>query len=588
MARQFSEPSLKTIQNALESLSSTLDWLKDVDDREMLRLSQEMDSFAHNALLERVQSLVYALRRIRNRSSTINRLPTEILSIIFEFLMPPYPRIRFPPVVMDEMDMAYNVEPWVPDLTENYSTLWASIAAVSLVCRNWRDVALATPLLWTDILVSSHHGDFISTQLVRSTMYPLNVQFNGPVSPASLDLPFVQNLLKESYRIRRLTVWVPTESDDMRPWIKNATQLETLDIMSRRSQGRVSRSFRDFPLLSDLRTPRLQTLSVSNWGRRQTGTFRTLRYLVLDFERDISLVDLASGLMAVFAANAHSLEEVVVFDGIPWHMDEEAAPELNVSPVNMHALKRLVVKHGQLFHHAVEPKLVLHNCARFYQFHVFYHPGIRVPRIGDSNLFPVKKLFISESDIAATDGTSAVRTPNEHRDLLISPFLNEDDVRELWLSRWADTPCGNPYVEMPPPTASLLEPMLGVDKLIILRDEQLWLSSATNSDLFPALSELQLHSQVEASYPTILDFVTRRSEDGRAIKTLRFVRDPHQNCDTSDYSAFELRKSHLESYVANVVYENVPDGSKPPRMTLPAVCETMSTVHNFWDRWELD
>ncbi|KAI0338721.1 hypothetical protein BDW22DRAFT_1422790 [Trametopsis cervina] len=573
MAHQPPQSDPKIIQNALAPLSNSLD---DVDDHEMLRLSQEMNASAPNALLKCTQ----------NHSSMINRLPPEILSTVFEFLMPPYPRIRFPPLERDEMD--YDPEPRIPDTTPKYSTLWATLATASLVCRHWREVALATPALWADIPVPPPHGDFIPTQLARSGNYPLNVQFSAPVSPALLDLPLVQNVFKESHRIRRLTVWVQTDSKDIQPWLENATRLETLDIMSRDGQNNNPRSVREFPLLCDSHTPHLETLTLSNWARWPTGPLRTLRYLVLDFEHNISTADLTNGLMAVLAANAHSLEEIVAF-GISSFAGGVEIPDLGVSPVDMRALKRLIVGDGELFHRVVEPKLVLHECARDYRFSLSMQHLEGIP-LGNSNRFPVTKLFISRSHTAGTNGTSAVRTRNTGRVSLLTSFIEPHDVQELWLSQWTDARCSiNPWVPVPPPIAGLLAPMLAVTKLVILRDEQLWLSPLTELDqLFPALRELQLHSQVLASYPTLRDFVARRKEQGRAIQTLRFVRDPHQNCDTAGWAAFEMRKALLEGYVANVVYEDVPDGGKPPRMPLPAVCETDSSVHIFWDAWELD
>ncbi|KAI0345943.1 hypothetical protein BDW22DRAFT_1353582 [Trametopsis cervina] len=584
MTPRSPEVNLKSMQNAMESLSDSLDWLDNIDDREMLRLSQEMKGSEYNLLAERTQSLVCGSRYIQNRSSAINRLPPKILSTIFELLMPPYPKIKF--FITDPDDVDYEFDPEAADTIENNSsTSWAAITASSLVCRHWRNIALATPALWTDILISSPDADFVSTQLVRSGVCPLNVQFKGPVSPASLELTFVNNLLQQAHRIRRLIVWVKTQSDDIRPWLENAEQLETLDVMSRFYKDSDMQSFQDHPLLCDSRTPRLHTLSVSNWGRWQTGTFRTLRYLMLSFERNLLLVDLAdlaNGLMAVFAANANTLEEITMADGMQPFPEKGAALELEgVSPVDMRALKRLLVCGMQLYHEVIEPKLVLHECARDYRFSSSWNgPNVQ---FRNSNRFPVKKLFISNSHTAATNGTLAMRTFNLDRLSLLSSFIDKRDVQELWLSRWTDTPTG----PIPTRIASLVEPMFGVEKLVILCEERLWLSHIADFNLFPALSELQLHSQVEANYPTILDFVTRRNEDGRAIKTLRFVRDPHQNCDTVDFGTFELRKAHLESYVANVVYDNVPDGSKPPRMTLPAVCTTKSPVHAYWNPWEL-
>ncbi|KAI0345914.1 hypothetical protein BDW22DRAFT_926699 [Trametopsis cervina] len=233
MAPQSFKFDLQTMQNCLEYLSDSLDWLNNIDDHEMFRVSQEID-LSYDFLAERIQSLVYAIRRIQNRHSAINRLPSEILGAIFEALMPSYPRLTF-----DERDsdsdseddiIGYSPPPWVSQTAH---------AASSLVCQHWRNVILTTPALWTDIIIphralsrdgNSRHGDFISSQLARSGIRSLDVQFNGMFSPASLQLTFVQDLLKQVHRIRRLSIRLQAMNDDIRMWTANARRLEILKI----------------------------------------------------------------------------------------------------------------------------------------------------------------------------------------------------------------------------------------------------------------------------------------------------------------------------------------------------------------------
>ncbi|KAI0345916.1 hypothetical protein BDW22DRAFT_926974 [Trametopsis cervina] len=414
----------QTIQNCLQYLSDSLDWLNRIDAHEMFRISQEMDVSLHEFLAERIESLVIT-----------------ILGTIFESLMPSHRRITFNDTHNGD-DVVYN-------------------SASLLVCQHWRNIALATPALWTDILVSSRalsgdgnnpRGHLISTQLMRSGIRPLKVQFNGLFSPASLQLPFIQDLLKQVHRIRRLLIRLQSANDDIH-------------------------TFMDPSPLSDIRTPRLQTLAVCDYGRWQIGIFRTLRHLLLRFQHATSLVNVASGLMAVFASNAHTLEDIVVSDPFQqWDEEERITAALEgVPPVDMPALKRLVVKGMPLFRKVMEPKLVLHECARDYHFYPLAPEHHHLRYIGDSNRFPA-----------------------------------------------------------------------------------------------------------------ILNFVTGRKECGQAIETLRFVRDSRQIDDTEHLQVFNLWRSHLESYVANVVFDDVPEGGKPPRMELPAVCQTKSPVHAYWKPWNLD
>ncbi|KAI0345929.1 hypothetical protein BDW22DRAFT_929282 [Trametopsis cervina] len=452
----------------------------------------------------------------------------------------------------------------------------------SLVCHHWRNVVLTTPTLWTDIRVSSRalsedgknpHGDFISTQLKRSGICSLNVEFRRKVSPASLQLAFMRDLLKQVHRIQRLSISLTSANDDIRMWTANAQRLEILEIQAPRGR---SDTFIDPSLLSDIQTPRLQTLMVSNYERWQVGNFRTLRHLLLEFNLNTPLVDLARKLMPVFALNAHTLEDLVVSDLSAFLDAKEQATE-GASVVDMPALKRLSVSGASWFHDVLEPKLVLHDCARDYQF-------LSSRPIGISNRFPLKKLFMSYRYTIGTNGTAAVRSPYyAGLERPFSAFIDERDVQELWVGIGWEEGCHLTFGTL----KTILRPTCEVRKLVLLRDARLWLSQFARLNCFPSLSELQIHSHLMNCYPAILDLVTGRKECGQAIETLRFVCHPYQNLPTYALREFDQQRSLLESYVANVVFDDVPEGSKPPRMELPAVCLTKSPVHSYWDPWEI-
>ncbi|KAI0338631.1 hypothetical protein BDW22DRAFT_1432426 [Trametopsis cervina] len=251
--------------------------------------------------------------------------------------------------------------------------------------------------------------------------------------------------------------------------------------------------------------PRLQTLSLPGDVLWQTGTFRGLRHLILRIVDASSLVDLVrGGLMAVLALN--TLEDLVMIllcDGNEEKDLEEALDE--VGPMDVPSIKRLAVKGGgaSLFHTLIEPKLVLHDCARDYTCEGTPW-NLDGARLGESNSFPMEKLFISSSWIACTNGTAAMRVRVTAIEPALSSFIDARDVQELWLWRaW--------------------------NKLVILVLEDnvhSWLSEISKLNLFPALSELQLHSTRWISYPTLTEFLARRKEDGHAIETLRLVVEP--------------------------------------------------------------
>lgn len=533
-----------------------------------------------------MHALLFVVRRVANRYPAINRLPAELLSAIFEALMPADPRITLNDRRDYEDDDDDDEDEDSDHESRGKARYQAAHAAPSLVCQHWRDVALRTPALWTDICVSSRtllrnrnnpYGAFISTQLARSGNCPLNVQLNTVLSPASLQLLFIQDLLKHTHRIRRLTMRVQSTNDDaeIHLWTANASQLEVLDITGAHYYASVSRPSVGPLLLSEAHAPRLQTLVMYNQLCCRVGMFRTLRHLLVQFYSNASMANLARELMDVLALNAHTLEDLVVVNPLnePTAEDEQTLTSAleGVVPVDMPALHRLRVQ-DMLFHRIIEPRLVLHACARDYGL-IYSRDD---PRF---NRFLAKRLFVSCTHIIVTDGTAATRTRKLGRKL--AAFVDTRNVKELWLQ--SDCDLDDVLEEL-----EELEPMHVVEKLVIL--ETLWsaLTRITESKLFPALEELQLHTQKAESYGTIVDFLAGRKADGRAIKTLRLVRDWRPWYRKNDFPMFVERRSEFEKYVANVVYEDVPRGSQPPRMELPAVCTTGSLVHKYWDPWTMD
>ncbi|KAI0342351.1 hypothetical protein BDW22DRAFT_186717 [Trametopsis cervina] len=570
MAPQPFEFNLETMLNSLKYLSDTLHWLSSMDDNELFRVFQESTC---DVLAAQLWPLVFAVKRMRNRYPVVNRLPSEILSAIFESLMPAYPK----------MTLGYRDYVNLDSIIEN-SGYRSAAAAPSLVCRHWRNVILGTPAMWTDVHVSSQtlagdnndpYGRFISRQLVRSGNRPLNVQFYEALSPASLQLTFMQDLLEQVYRIRRLALPLDSADDDIYPWTENANQLEVLDISGPYRP-------RHSGLLNLAQVPRLHTLGVSGGVPWQTGAFRNLRHLLLKFSHDTSLADFVKGgLMTVLALNAHTLEDIVISDPlVHLDVDDELETVLKaVSPVDMPALKRIDIEGTPAFNKIVEPRLMLHDCARDYHFDQYTFDSAD-QELSAGNHISANKLFISTAYVAGVKGAEAVRVRNNSPGTSLSLFFDRTHVEELWL--WAGWDRDGVR-----PARELLKLMRAVKTLVIRGGEKKFLAQYANFDLFPSLSELQLHSQIESSYPALLKFFARRKQDGQAIETLRFVRDPQKSRRTGAYAMFKQRKSELELYVGNVVYDDLPDGREAPCMELPAVCNTKSLVHAFWDPWHL-
>ncbi|KAI0341766.1 hypothetical protein BDW22DRAFT_271515 [Trametopsis cervina] len=178
---------------------------------------------------KRLKRMLSEAQNIQTRIPTINRLPVEILGMIFTWLLPPHP--PFSNIMIFKLGMK-GIE---------YLNL-------SFVCRHWRQVVVSTPMLWTGIfyrVVGSYTPmtdpriSFVPLQLLRSGACPLNVTDyctavfvkpdNGvPGSPTPV--PLVQMLMNNVHRIRRLSLWIDWPRNLTWTWREPAAQLETLEI----------------------------------------------------------------------------------------------------------------------------------------------------------------------------------------------------------------------------------------------------------------------------------------------------------------------------------------------------------------------
>lgn len=97
------------------------------------------------------------LRSHRNRFAPIDRLPPEIFSYIFEY------------VVQPDSDRTVKSQ---KAATERIPEMWA-LLALSQVCSRWRAIALQTPTLWTH--VDNRHEATLEAYLNRSGTMPLRL-----------------------------------------------------------------------------------------------------------------------------------------------------------------------------------------------------------------------------------------------------------------------------------------------------------------------------------------------------------------------------------------------------------------------------
>lgn len=164
---------------------------------------EEADNAIDSRLREirRLEREVSDIRKSRNALSTVNKLPTETLSMIFLALAASCAETK------KENDMNPRCYDWL---------------AVTLVCARWNEVALGTPRLWADLYFPARSGPRGFQKQVqlffdRSGGVPLRIFQQGnhsmgeesPEEPARpLPLKFLEMLMKESHRFHELSLVV--------------------------------------------------------------------------------------------------------------------------------------------------------------------------------------------------------------------------------------------------------------------------------------------------------------------------------------------------------------------------------------------
>ncbi|KAG8805210.1 hypothetical protein FRC17_005676 [Serendipita sp. 399] len=178
----------------------------------------------YQVLNEEVQRKLVNLRLKINAMTDVARLPTEILCSIFIM------------VANDSSNRSH-----IPILT------------LTQVCRHWRKVAIALPMLWTSIYPSMTVRD-LARNLRRSNGLPLDFTISGIQGTAEHWEYFHEHI----GRCRKITIKeIPTEwIADLQPWLDNpAPLLEELVLSAVPSQSPISSDL-DLSFF-DQATPRL-------------------------------------------------------------------------------------------------------------------------------------------------------------------------------------------------------------------------------------------------------------------------------------------------------------------------------------------
>ncbi|EMD36651.1 hypothetical protein CERSUDRAFT_123754 [Gelatoporia subvermispora B] len=129
-----------------------------------IRQTVQFMSLDKNAELDNILMLsVAVLRQARNQSQPVNRLPPEILTIIFQ-------RIAS---LVSAICKSKCGDPCRHRTHDN------AVVPLSHVCRYWRSVALSTPHLWRQIVVRRQSVELLKTSVERSRNVPLTVELDG-------------------------------------------------------------------------------------------------------------------------------------------------------------------------------------------------------------------------------------------------------------------------------------------------------------------------------------------------------------------------------------------------------------------------
>jgi len=143
---------------------------------------------AMDELREESDAIAIEIRKHEGGLSPLRRLPTEILSLIFTFTLPPYAYVPYT-----------EPAPWT----------------VSAVCARWRTTVISQPLFWTSIdytyVPRSLSRVRLEAQLRRSGRMPLSIEFHteDTSTMASEDLHMLQMLCQHAGRWEKFTIWAP-------------------------------------------------------------------------------------------------------------------------------------------------------------------------------------------------------------------------------------------------------------------------------------------------------------------------------------------------------------------------------------------
>ncbi|KAI0087756.1 hypothetical protein BDY19DRAFT_221823 [Irpex rosettiformis] len=595
-----SEPiprNVEQIKSSLQNLAGSFEWLSGCGSDDLDSIGQNLIPWVsirdrasyptvvcvlHSLPLQLqvgsplIEDFVRTIRSSQNRLSRINRLPEDVLTAIFEALV----------------DIVRSKARPSSDWKQVPQREWLH---VNQVCRHWRRIALATPLLWTSIYLHSsatvkdEANGFAAVSLKRSGVLPLVGYCAG--DPAALP-----GWKEHSRRFRELYIRLPyNENMDGAPdlaltWARDSPMLEILVVDKETHSGLVIPR-PGSALLSTLHLPRLKTLIWSNdfdWNVWVSGN---LRHLVLT-----SIGIPISTLLNILSAHP-SLEDLMLHHIIfqpenRFHIDDKSW--LNTLPVvDMPSLKHLDIREGSLpeLIWVLDHKLMLRDSV-LRTYSISSIANISFP---DSLMFgeyrPLENLFIDDKHIIAY---------NEHSALyLYDTYGGSGSVHHLFrfldtLLRSAQPPTWTVWLALPLydqaiPKAWIqtLTQLQNVFKLVLIIEFPLnsWVDALANHPkLFPSLVELHIDTFRSAYRPqssSLADMLEKRKKGGHPIRRLYLANSPGE-------MAYESES--FDKFVGTVIIDDLAKIQRKPvwdRMGLPTALTSPSPDHTYWDGVQL-
>ncbi|KZT09075.1 uncharacterized protein LAESUDRAFT_811136 [Laetiporus sulphureus 93-53] len=538
--------------NAMTATQLAKETLAKVKTEHLLSSNEKLQDLSE--VLMRSMSIV---RSTLNSRVPINRLPPEVLGMIFEFV-PEFPS--------DESLETLVHRIWGPSSRNPEDSL-----ILSHVCRHWRAVATGLPTLWTSIDGTLAFPP--STILKRAGSLPRNIfllnEISNFVDYSFFDGPNFRELLWDSVDIEEMTECLQSPA----PMLENLALKADIPIHSANHVHRKS-----FSLFMN-ETPRLRRLALECFPVLPTNRFTGLTHLHL---ASCVGAQILSGILSMLAGTPGLLELTLYGIVVPF-----GSPQSNLPTAELKHLRRF-------FYFEMAPavtSLLLSHISLAPETAVFityarHESRILVPQVQDfPSMQDVTKLFVrvarSGIVVAAVSSTSGVM--QELRPICLhynsiaaletlATSIPMAQIREMWILddshefedllmyEWLGTADSIETLVMFDHSVSSI-----IQSVAWARDRQ---SIAKNS--LPTLRVL-LRDPLAASI-AMAEIVEHHEEHGFTHLCLEYLP--------------KFRGESVDHMIPRGLFQSVEIEhlTAKPEMAMPEICRT--TAHDCWPPWD--